>query len=124
MDDLLELEHAGWASLCDGTGSEFYGDVLSESGIMVLADGSVMTRDDVVWRCISRHRDPETHPASTSAPGRQVPSLCNRRDQVGIPAESSSGQDESSSVWIGAGNRTVKRVSPNSSSSTRAFAST
>ena len=34
------------------------------------------------------------------------------------------GQDESSSGWIGAGNRTVKRVSPNVCSSVRAFAST
>ena len=48
MDELLELEHAGWASLCDGTGSEFYGDLMTESGLMVLANGSVMTRDDVV----------------------------------------------------------------------------
>ena len=48
MDDLLALEHAGWASLCDGTGSDFYGDLMSDSGVMVLANGSVMTRNDVV----------------------------------------------------------------------------
>ena len=48
MDDLLELEHAGWASLCDGTGAEFYGDLMTDSAVMVLANGSVMTRDDVV----------------------------------------------------------------------------
>jgi len=48
MDDVLELEHAGWASLCDGTGSEFYGDLMTQDGVMVLANGTVMTRNDVV----------------------------------------------------------------------------
>ena len=36
------------SALCDGTASAFYGDLMSEDGVMVLADGSVMTRDDVV----------------------------------------------------------------------------
>ncbi len=48
VDELLELEHAGWKALCDGTASAFYGDLMTEDGVMVLADGSVMTRDDVV----------------------------------------------------------------------------
>jgi hypothetical protein len=47
-DVLIELEHAGWRSLQDGSGSEFYGSLMSEDALMVLADGSVMTRDDVV----------------------------------------------------------------------------
>ena len=34
------------------------------------------------------------------------------------------GQDESNAAWIGAGNRNLKRVSPNWRSSTRAVAST
>ena len=48
MDELLELEHAGWASLCNGTGAEFYGGLMTDDGVMVLADGTVMTRSDVV----------------------------------------------------------------------------
>ena len=48
MDELIELERAGWASLCDGTGDDFYGRTMTPEALMVLADGSVMTRDDVV----------------------------------------------------------------------------
>ncbi len=48
MDELLELEHAGWASLCNGTGAEFYGGLMTDDGVMVLANGTVMTRSDVV----------------------------------------------------------------------------
>ena len=48
MDELLDLEHAGWASLCDGTGSEFYGDIMTDDAVMVLANGTVMDRGDVV----------------------------------------------------------------------------
>jgi len=48
MDDVLELEHAGWASLCDGTGSEFFGELMTDDAVMVLANGTVMTRNDVV----------------------------------------------------------------------------
>ncbi len=48
MDELIELERAGWTSLCDGTGDDFYGRTMTSDGVMVLADGSVMTRDDVV----------------------------------------------------------------------------
>ncbi len=48
MDELIELERAGWASLCEGTGDDFYGRTMTAEALMVLADGSVMTRDDVV----------------------------------------------------------------------------
>ncbi len=53
MDDstrqeLLDLEHRGWASLCDGTGDRVYGDLMTDDGVMVLANGAVMTRSDVV----------------------------------------------------------------------------
>jgi hypothetical protein len=48
MDELIELEQAGWTSLCDGTGADFYGARMTDDGVMVLANGSVMTRDDVV----------------------------------------------------------------------------
>jgi hypothetical protein len=45
---LLDLERRGWDSLCDGTGSTFYGDLMADDGLMVLADGSVMNREAVV----------------------------------------------------------------------------
>ena len=45
---LLDLERRGWDSLCNGTGSAFYGDLMTDDGLMVLADGSVMDRDAVV----------------------------------------------------------------------------
>jgi hypothetical protein len=47
-DELEHLEHEGWHSLCTGTGSEFYGRVMTTDGMMVLANGQVMTREEVV----------------------------------------------------------------------------
>jgi hypothetical protein len=47
-DDLIELEHAGWRSLQDGSGSDFYGSLMTEDALMVLANGTVLTRDEVV----------------------------------------------------------------------------
>jgi hypothetical protein len=48
LDALLELERAGWDSLCDASGSEFYGAVMLPGALMVLANGMVMDRDTVV----------------------------------------------------------------------------
>lgn len=48
LDVLLDLERHGWDSLCDSTGSEFYGDLMLPSAVMVLANGMVMDRDSVV----------------------------------------------------------------------------
>lgn len=47
-ETLLELERGGWDSLCDGTGSDFYGAVMLPDAVMVLANGMVMDRDTVV----------------------------------------------------------------------------
>lgn len=47
MDELLELQTAGWDSLCDGTGDEFYRDTMTEEGLMVLANGMIMDRPTV-----------------------------------------------------------------------------
>ena len=47
-EKLLELEHAGWRSLCDGTGDEFYGGLMTDDALMVLANGMVMDRQTVV----------------------------------------------------------------------------
>lgn len=54
MDDkdveetLLDLERRGWDSLCDGTGATFYGDLMTDDAVMVLANGAVLDRDAVV----------------------------------------------------------------------------
>ncbi|MFC8731010.1 nuclear transport factor 2 family protein [Luteimicrobium sp. NPDC057192] len=47
-DELWSLEHAGWASLCEGTGARFYGDLMTAGAVMVLAHGFVLDRDAVV----------------------------------------------------------------------------
>lgn len=47
LDDLLILERRGWDSLCDGTGAEFYGDLMTEDAVMVLAHGVALGRDAV-----------------------------------------------------------------------------
>lgn len=46
-EELLELEHAGWKSLCDGTGDTFYGGLMTDDALMVLANGMVMDRETV-----------------------------------------------------------------------------
>lgn len=48
QDELLELERAGWESLCQSTGDEFYGNAMTDDALMVLANGMVMDRDMVV----------------------------------------------------------------------------
>ncbi|MGI9085820.1 MAG: nuclear transport factor 2 family protein [Aeromicrobium sp.] len=45
---LLDLERQGWDSLCDGTGATFYGDLMTDDAVMVLASGVVMDRAAVV----------------------------------------------------------------------------
>lgn len=47
LDALLELEHAGWKSLSDGTGDVFYGTIMTDGAVMVLANGMVMDRGQV-----------------------------------------------------------------------------
>lgn len=46
--ELLELEHRGWSSLCDRTGADFYGRLMTPGGVMVLAHGQVLDREAVV----------------------------------------------------------------------------
>ncbi len=47
-EELLALERAGWDALCRATGADFYGEVMTGDGLMVLADGAVLDRDAVV----------------------------------------------------------------------------
>jgi len=46
--ELLRLEQAGWTSLCDSTGADFYGRIMTDDGVMVLAHGEVLDRDAVI----------------------------------------------------------------------------
>ncbi len=48
LDELLHLERRGWDALCAGTGSGFYGELMIDDGLMVLAHGFVLDRDAVV----------------------------------------------------------------------------
>lgn len=48
LPDLLALEHEGWRSLCEGRGAHFYGELMTEDGVMVLAHGMVLDRARVV----------------------------------------------------------------------------
>lgn len=47
LEDLLCLERAGWDSLCSSWGAEFYGDLMTDDGLMVLVNGAVLDRDAV-----------------------------------------------------------------------------
>ncbi len=48
LQELMELEHQGWQALCNGTGADFYGRLMTDDGVMVLAHGEVFSRQDVV----------------------------------------------------------------------------
>lgn len=45
---LVQLEAQGWDSLCDGTGGQFYGELMTQDAVMVLANGMVMDRAAVI----------------------------------------------------------------------------
>ena len=45
---LVDLESRGWDALCAGAGADFYGRLMTEDGVMLVADGSVLDRDAVV----------------------------------------------------------------------------
>lgn len=47
LDEAVAVEHAGWDSLCESTGGTFYGRLMLPDAVFVLANGMVMTRDDV-----------------------------------------------------------------------------
>lgn len=48
LDELLELEHQGWKSLCNSSGAEFYGRIMTSDGVMILAHGQVFDRQAVI----------------------------------------------------------------------------
>lgn len=47
-ETLLDLERRGWDSLCNGSGSDYYGATMTDDGVMVLANGQTMSREEVV----------------------------------------------------------------------------
>lgn len=48
LDELLDLEHQGWKSLCTSTGADFYGQIMTSDAVMVLAHGQVFDRQAVI----------------------------------------------------------------------------
>jgi hypothetical protein len=48
QETLLTLERRGWEALCSGTGDAYYGDVMTDDALMVLANGQVMDRPAVI----------------------------------------------------------------------------
>ncbi|TDE92800.1 nuclear transport factor 2 family protein [Occultella glacieicola] len=48
LKEILDLEHEGWTSLCESRGADFYGRLMTEDAVMVLAHGFVLDRDAVV----------------------------------------------------------------------------
>lgn len=48
IEELLLLERQGWDSLCNGTGADFYGQVMTDESAMILAHGLVLDREQVV----------------------------------------------------------------------------
>jgi ketosteroid isomerase-like protein len=47
-EELLVLERDGWNALCQRRGAEHFGDLMTADALMVLANGQVMDRDEVV----------------------------------------------------------------------------
>ena len=48
LETLLELERAGWDALCESRGGAFYGELMSDDGLMILVNGFVLDRNAVV----------------------------------------------------------------------------
>lgn len=48
IETLLPLEHAGWEALCARTGATFYGGLMRADALMVLVNGMVLDRDQVI----------------------------------------------------------------------------
>lgn len=48
LAELLDLEHQGWQSLCDSTGADFYGQIMLEEAVMLLAHGQALDRSQVM----------------------------------------------------------------------------
>lgn len=47
LDELIELEHEGWRSLCESRGGTFYGDLMTPDAVFILVNGAIMSRDEI-----------------------------------------------------------------------------
>lgn len=47
-DAVIALERQGWDALCRSTGGQFYGDLMTPEGLMILVNGAVLDRGAVV----------------------------------------------------------------------------
>ncbi|GIF78292.1 nuclear transport factor 2 family protein [Asanoa siamensis] len=47
LEDMLSVEHDGWRSLCESRGGTFYGDLMTDDGLMLVSDGTVFDRDGI-----------------------------------------------------------------------------
>lgn len=47
LEQLLELERAGWDALCEQRGDTFYGDLMIEDAVMVLVNGVVLDQPTI-----------------------------------------------------------------------------
>ncbi|WP_405165087.1 nuclear transport factor 2 family protein [Nocardia sp. NBC_01499] len=48
LNELLDVERKGWDSLCDGTAADFYGSLMTGDAVLVLANGMILDRGEVV----------------------------------------------------------------------------
>src|SRR5699024_887153 len=46
--DLAAIERRGWDALCDQSGGSFYGSLMTDDALMVLVNGAVLSRAEVV----------------------------------------------------------------------------
>lgn len=85
LEELLELERAGWRALCESAGDRFYGNVMTDDALMVLANGAVMDRDAV-----------------TAALGQAPPW---RSFELSDPRAIRAGSDSAALVYVGRAER-------------------
>ncbi|MDO5496054.1 MAG: nuclear transport factor 2 family protein [bacterium] len=48
LETLIAVERQGWDSLCNSTGAEHYGRLMTPDGLMILSNGLVMDRETVM----------------------------------------------------------------------------
>lgn len=48
LQHLLATEHNGWLSLTNGTAADFYDSLMADDGVMVLAGGMVLDKEQTV----------------------------------------------------------------------------
>lgn len=93
LNELLKVENAGWESLCDGSASTFYGELMTPDALMVLANGAVMTRQQVV--------DALAGPPSWQSYEIDVPHLVPVGDECAALVYKGTGRRLDGSTFVG-----------------------